>query len=85
MLEETCSNMCCSSSVEPVGPLPATLSARQLAILRLMAQGDGVDTIAEELRFSASTIKKEIHRLTRQLGARNRIQAVAIAIRSGAV
>ena len=85
MLEETCSNMCRSSSVEPAGPLPAALSARQLAILRLMAQGDGVDTIAEELRFSASTIKKEIIAVTRQLGARNRTQAVAIAIRSGAV
>jgi DNA-binding NarL/FixJ family response regulator len=62
-----------------------SLSARQLAILRLMAQGHDVETIAEELQFSASTIKKEIHRLTRYLGARNRTQAVAIAIRSGAV
>ena len=77
--------MCRSSSVDPLRQPPAALSARQLAILRLMAQGDGVDTIAEELRFSASTIKKEIHRVTRQLGARNRTQAVAIAIRSGAV
>ncbi|MDQ1427886.1 MAG: hypothetical protein QOK39_1362 [Acidimicrobiaceae bacterium] len=77
--------MCCSSSVDPQRQPPAALSARQIAILRLMAQGDGVDTIAEELRFSPSTIKKEIHRVTRQLGARNRTQAVAIAIRSGAV
>jgi DNA-binding NarL/FixJ family response regulator len=77
--------MCVSSSVDPVGQPPAALSDRQVAILRLMAQGDGVDTIAAELRFSVSTIKKEIHRVTRQLGARNRTQAVAIAIRSGAV
>jgi DNA-binding NarL/FixJ family response regulator len=68
-----------------MGHPAVALSARQLAILRLMAQGYGVETIAEELLFSASTIKKEIHRLTRQLGARNRTQAVAIAIRSGAV
>jgi DNA-binding NarL/FixJ family response regulator len=77
--------MCFSSSVDPVGHPPAALSDRQIAILRLMAQGYGVDTIAAELRFSVSTIKKEIHRVTRQLGARNRTQAVAIAIRSGAV
>jgi DNA-binding NarL/FixJ family response regulator len=77
--------MCSASSIDPQGQPLAALSARQIAILRLMAQGHGVETIADELRFSASTIKKEIHRVTRQLGARNRTQAVAIAIRSGAV
>ncbi|MDQ6613916.1 MAG: helix-turn-helix transcriptional regulator [Actinomycetota bacterium] len=61
------------------------LTSRQVEILRLLAQGRAVDAIAAELVYSSSTIKKEVHRTLRRIGARNRTHAIAIAIRAGII
>jgi DNA-binding NarL/FixJ family response regulator len=61
------------------------LSARDLEVLRLLADGRSTAGIAEDLAYSESTIKNVIHDLVRHLGARNRAHAVATAIRGGAI
>ncbi len=61
------------------------LRERDLEVLRLLADGNSTAAIAEDLAYSESTIKNVIHDLVRQLGARNRAHAVAVAIRAGAI
>jgi DNA-binding NarL/FixJ family response regulator len=61
------------------------LSARDLRVLRLIA--DGVETleIARELEVSERTVKNIVHRITLRLQARNRSHAVAAGIRAGLI
>jgi DNA-binding NarL/FixJ family response regulator len=61
------------------------LSPRDVWVLRLLSEGRSTAGIAEELAYSESTIKNVIHDLVRQLGARNRAHAVALAIRAGLI
>jgi DNA-binding NarL/FixJ family response regulator len=61
------------------------LSARQVVILRFLAQGRDIGDIAHELGYAVSTIKKEVHLAIRHCGARNRAHAVAVAIRAGLI
>jgi DNA-binding NarL/FixJ family response regulator len=63
----------------------AALSRRDIAVLCLLAEGESTADIAEALAYSESTIKNVIHDLVRHLGARNRAQAVAMAIRGGVI
>jgi DNA-binding NarL/FixJ family response regulator len=66
------------------GPAPA-LTARQSAVLALMADGLGNAAIAEVLCCSEHTVKNLIYDLTARLQVRNRAHAVAIAVRKGLV
>ncbi|HYM51650.1 MAG TPA: LuxR C-terminal-related transcriptional regulator [Candidatus Limnocylindrales bacterium] len=59
------------------------LSAREQAVLRLVAEGCSTATIASRLQVSERLVKASIERLLTQLKARNRAEAVAAAIRSG--
>jgi DNA-binding NarL/FixJ family response regulator len=61
------------------------LSQREVNVLRLLAEGHSTAEIAEDLAYSDSTIKNVIHDLVHQLGARNRANAVALAIRAGVI
>jgi DNA-binding NarL/FixJ family response regulator len=61
------------------------MSARQVVILRYLAQGRAIEDIADELGYAVSTIKKEVHLAIRHCGARNRAHAVAVAIRGGLI
>ena len=72
---------------EPTDPPTgaAYLSGRDLAVLRLLAEGQSTANIAVALAYSESTIKNVIHDLVRNLGARNRAHAVAMAIRGGLI
>ncbi|HEX3541180.1 MAG TPA: helix-turn-helix transcriptional regulator [Acidimicrobiales bacterium] len=63
----------------------ARLSRREVAVLRLLAEGESTADIAVALAYSESTIKNVIHEMVRNLGARNRAHAVALAIRGGAI
>jgi DNA-binding NarL/FixJ family response regulator len=63
----------------------AELTARDLDVLRLLSDGSSTAGIADTLAYSESTIKNIIHEIVRQLGARNRAHAVAMAIRAGAI
>jgi DNA-binding NarL/FixJ family response regulator len=53
-----------------------------MEVLRLMADGHSTAGIARDLAYSESTIKNIIHAIVRELGARNRAHAVAMALRS---
>jgi DNA-binding NarL/FixJ family response regulator len=61
------------------------LAPREIAVLRLMA--DGLDTadIGTELNYSERTVKNIIHAITNRLNLRNRPQAVAYAMRAGVI
>jgi DNA-binding NarL/FixJ family response regulator len=68
---------------EPTGLTPTGLEAREVDVLRLLA--DGLDTaeIADRLNYSQRTVKNIIHGLLSRLKLRNRQHAVAYALRHG--
>lgn len=59
------------------------LGAREVDVLRLIAEGLDTAEIATSLSYSERTIKNVIHRLTTRLHLRNRAHAVAYALRQG--
>ncbi|MFJ3762823.1 LuxR C-terminal-related transcriptional regulator [Streptomyces sp. NPDC090080] len=59
------------------------LSARDVAVLRLMADGYDTVQIARKLSYSDRTIKSIVHDIIGNLGVSNRVHAVAYAIREG--
>jgi DNA-binding NarL/FixJ family response regulator len=60
---------------------PPRLTTRQVAVLRLMADGLGNADIARTLSCSEHTVKNVIYELMARLHARNRAHAVATAVR----
>lgn len=62
-----------------VPPLPP----HQYSVLRLMANGFSNREIAERLYISENTVKGYVQEVLRKLEARNRLDAVMIAIRNG--
>jgi DNA-binding NarL/FixJ family response regulator len=62
-----------------------TLSAREREVLTLLAGGASNKEIALVLGLSVSTVKFHIAAITGKLGARSRVEAVAIAVRAGLV
>ena len=70
----------------PTGaPLPATLTAREVQILRLIAAGWTNHEIAGHLFISPLTCKSHVSRILAKLDARDRIQLVVLAYESGLV
>lgn len=65
----------------PVVPGRAShlLTARELDILLLLAQGMSNDEIAEELTLEVSTVKSHLARMMPKLGVRSRLQAAVWA------
>ena len=69
--------------VEP-GPVPAehrSLTLREREVLWWAAQGKSALDIADILRITKRTVDEHIQNAARRLGAANRTQAVAIALR----
>jgi DNA-binding NarL/FixJ family response regulator len=66
-------------------PLPATLTAREVQILRLIAAGWTNNEIAGHLFISPLTCKSHVSRILAKLEARDRIQLVVLAYESGLV
>jgi DNA-binding NarL/FixJ family response regulator len=60
-----------------------TLSAREIEVLRHVAGGNRNREIAERLFISEETVKVHIKHIMEKLGASDRTQAVAIAVRRG--
>ncbi len=56
------------------------LSPKQLAVLRLLAQGRERRQIAEEMGIGEETVKSHLAEIRRKLGARTSAQAVAIGL-----
>ncbi|WP_167100959.1 response regulator transcription factor [Mycobacterium sp. DL592] len=66
-------------------PPTATLSARELEVLKRIAKGQTVVVIADELFLAPSTVKTHVQRLYDKLGVSDRASAVAEAMRQGLV
>jgi DNA-binding NarL/FixJ family response regulator len=71
--------------LEPHGLTAAGLEKREVDVLRLLAEGLGTPEIAVKLNYSERTVKNIIHGVLTRLNLRNRTQAVAFAVRSGAL
>ncbi len=59
------------------------LTDRQVEILALMAEGFATDAIASQLYLSRNTVRSHVQQLFRRLGAKSKLEAVAIARRRG--
>ena len=66
-------------------PAPPALSAEELAVLRLLAQGEGPRGIARGLGFSRRAARGLVAGLVERLGARSPAQAVARALHEGVI
>ncbi len=73
-----------SSPVLPEG-VPATLTARELEVLRLMAEGAANKIIAWKLKISEHTVKFHVASILHKLDAGTRAEAVAIGMRRGMI
>ena len=70
----------------PAGfPLPSSITAREVEILRLIAAGWTNNEIAEHLFISPLTCKTHVSRILMKLEARDRTQLVVLAYESGLV
>jgi DNA-binding NarL/FixJ family response regulator len=68
----------------PAPPVPArmaSLTKRELQVLRLLARGRNQREIAEELVISPKTVGTHIEHILEKLGVRSRSQAIALAYR----
>ena len=66
------------SSIEP-------LTARELEVLRLVAEGLANKAIAARLGIRESTVKDHVNAFLGKLGAQSRTEAVTLAIRQGLI
>ncbi|MBI2238729.1 MAG: response regulator transcription factor [Actinobacteria bacterium] len=66
-------------------PDTTPLSRREKEILQKVAYGATTKEVAHDLGISPHTVKTHLERIFEKLGANDRAQAVAIAIRSGLV
>ena len=60
-----------------------TLSAQQLVIVRLVAQGLSSREIGLQLYLSENTVKGYVQEILHHLGVKNRTEAVMVAVRQG--
>lgn len=63
----------------------SALSAREVEVLRMLADGSTTAEIGAALHFSERTIKNVLGGVVGRFGLRNRVQAVAYAMRTGAI
>ncbi|GAC1427413.1 MAG: response regulator transcription factor [Ktedonobacteraceae bacterium] len=64
-------------------PTPEVLSAQQLVILRLVAQGLSSREIGVQLYLSENTVKGYVQEILHRLGVKNRTEAVMVAVKQG--
>lgn len=77
-----------SFAAQPVlSPPPelATLTARELDVLRLLTRGLSNREIAAASRVGEATVRSHVAQILRKLGVRDRLQAVVVAYESGFV
>jgi DNA-binding NarL/FixJ family response regulator len=64
---------------------PYELSAREVNVLQLVAEGQSNREIGETLNLSALTVKSHLSRISRKLGTGDRAQMVALVMRAGII
>jgi DNA-binding NarL/FixJ family response regulator len=64
---------------------PEPLTARELAVLELLAEGLSNKGIAGRLGISDQTVKFHVAAISGKLGAHNRTEAVRLAVRRGLI
>lgn len=64
-------------------PAPATLTARETEVLRLVAQGLSNRVIGEHLHLGEATVKTHLLRTFEKLGVSDRTRAVTLAMERG--
>ena len=73
------------SRLELVSEPPATLTPREIEVLRLLAEGLAARAIAERVELSVHTVRDHIKSLLRKLAAHSQLEAVVTATRRGLV
>jgi non-specific serine/threonine protein kinase len=66
------------------GPITG-LTATEVRVLRLLAEGHTTKEIAAELAVAVSTVDRHITHIYQKLGVRNRAEATVVALRHGVV
>jgi DNA-binding NarL/FixJ family response regulator len=66
-------------------PTGATLTARERETLDLLAEGATTDEIGRRLGVSRNTTRNHVQRVLEKLGARSKLEAVAVARREGLI
>lgn len=61
------------------------LTSRELAVLRMLAEGEGTRGIAQQLAYSERTVKNIVRDVLVKLDCRTRAHAVARATRAGVI
>lgn len=72
-------------ALTPRGLTPTGLTQREVAVLRMVAEGQPTSEIATHLCYSERTVKNVIRDVTTRLQLRNRSHAVAFAVREGLI
>lgn len=66
---------------EPASPAPA-LTAREMQILRLLAEGASTQHIADSLFISITTTRNHVQNILRKLDVHSKLEAVSLALRT---
>lgn len=70
-------------AIKGLGPLITPLSAREIEVLKHVAEGNPNKQIATALNTSEQTIKNHVTSIMRKLNANDRTHAVVLALRQG--
>jgi two-component system NarL family response regulator len=73
------------SSADPTQHLEGLLTARELEVLQAIVNGASNVQISESLTISQETVKTHVKNILHKLQARDRTQAVVIALRASLV
>jgi DNA-binding NarL/FixJ family response regulator len=74
-----------TASTRPADPVEEPLTAREVQVLELLAEGFSNKAIAGRLGISDQTVKFHVASISGKLGARNRTDAVRRAVRRGLI
>jgi DNA-binding NarL/FixJ family response regulator len=74
-----------ATATDDESELVESLTARELDVLELLAQGLANKAIAERLGISDQTVKFHVASITSKLGAANRTDAVRLGVRRGLI
>ncbi|MBI3450103.1 MAG: PAS and helix-turn-helix domain-containing protein [Acidobacteria bacterium] len=66
----------------PAAPAPASLTGREIEVLRLLSQGVSTEKIADSLFISVSTVRNHVQHILGKLDVHSKLEAVSLALRN---